>query len=121
MRSSKLISGHTKSCGCYSHDRVIETDTTHGMTHTRLYRIWASMKSRCTNPKVRHYEYYGGRGITVCEEWAEFVPFYRWAMSHGYAENLTIDRVDNDKGYSPDNCRWATRSEQRTNQRRMKT
>ncbi len=76
------------------------------------------MKKRCYNPAYKIYKDYGGRGITVCAEWLhDFVAFRDWALSHGYQDDLTIDRIDNDKGYSPDNCHWATMKEQRVNQR----
>lgn len=91
----------------------------HGLRKTRLFRIWANMKSRCYNPNVRSYARYGGRGITVCEEWLkDFQTFFQWAVTHGYQDDLTLDRMDNDKGYSPDNCRWATAHEQRCNNSR---
>ena len=89
----------------------------HGMTHTRIYQCWADMKQRCLNKNNPWYRIYGARGITVCNEWREFEPFYAWALSSGYSDSLTLDRINNDKGYSPDNCRWATRKQQIHNRR----
>jgi len=87
----------------------------HGMHGTRLYKIWSNMLQRCSNPNFKEYESYGGRGIKVCEEWKNSKSFIEWALSNGYSNKLTIDRIENDKDYSPDNCRWATSLEQNRN------
>ena len=89
----------------------------HGKEPARLYRIWENMRNRCNNKNNHDYSYYGKRGISVCDEWADFCIFRDWSLSHGYADNLTIDRVDNDAGYSPENCRWVTKKTQQRNKR----
>lgn len=115
---SSLKSGYTRSCGCLEKENRVKLLKTHGLTDTRLHRIWSGMKARCNRKTCPAYPNYGGRGITVCSEWEHsFIEFYNWAISHGYRDDLSIDRINNDKGYSPDNCRWATRHEQRINQR----
>lgn len=115
-----LRKGHSKSCGCWKKELLTEVKPakTHGLYGTRLSRIWRNMKNRCYNPNDPNYKFYGSRGITVCAEWLnDFQAFYDWAISHGYRDDLSIDRIDNDKGYSPDNCRWVTMKVQATNRR----
>lgn len=115
---SRLRNGTTKSCGCIHREELKERKTTHGMAKTRLNNIWHGMKQRCYNPNTKCYCNYGGRGIVVCNEWLhDFSAFRDWALESGYADNLSIDRVDVNGNYEPSNCRWATSSEQRVNQR----
>lgn len=113
-----LKNGHTTSCGCESLRKRTEARTTHNKSKTRLYRIWAKMKARCTYPGDRAYSKYGGRGITVCDEWLSFEPFEKWALENGHSGELTLDRINNSLGYSPDNCRWATPKQQANNTRK---
>ena len=110
-------SGETKSCGCYNIKRIRESNTKHGLGCTRLYSIWKNMKDRTFNPKCNYYLDYGGRGITICEEWLDVQNFYTWAMANGYSDALSIDRIDNDGNYCPENCRWSTKSIQARNTR----
>ena len=110
----------TTSCGCYQRECAVESHTTHGMSKTRIYSVWSDMLKRAgvikgASEEVKHN--YQDRGITVCDEWLVFENFRDWALSHGYKEGLQIDRVNNDAGYCPENCRWVTPKENTNNRR----
>jgi hypothetical protein len=112
--TGELRAGKRNACACGL------SKPKHGMCDTRLYCIWTAMKSRCQNPKKLAYASYGGRGITVCDEWQRFIPFMEWALTNGYRDDLECDRINNDGPYAPDNCRWVTRTENQRNKRPAK-
>ena len=113
LQTSRLTTNKVTSCGCMNprtqKSMVISS-------HKRLYSVYSSMLSRCENPKSISYKYYGERGVTICDEWHDYAVFKEWALANGYNDTLSIDRIDNNKGYSPDNCRWIPLGDQHKNQ-----
>lgn len=124
LKTQRLILGNalkkglTKSCGCYNAEVSKERFTTHGCSYERLFSIWSHMNYRCSNEKDKKYHNYGGRGITVCDEWKyDYNAFKEWSLVNGYKDKLQLDRANNDQGYSPDNCRWVTCKQNSNNKR----
>lgn len=114
-----LKSGYTKSCGCLHEETLKTIAITHGDSYSKLYGVYISIIDRCYNPNNKRFKDYGGRGIIVCDEWKDsYLNFKKWAVFSGYKEGLSIDRKNNDLGYSPSNCRWVTRIVQQNNMRK---
>lgn len=120
IEGSSLKSGKTTSCGCYGRERRLKANTKHGLSHSRIKRIYYDMRSRCYDENTPKYKNHGGRGISVCDEWMGedgLSKFNEWALNNGYSDNLSIDRIDNDGNYEPSNCRWVTTEVQNFNRR----
>lgn len=115
VANSRLLSGHTRSCGCLVFEN--KNNLIHGESYTRLHSVWAGMKQRCLNPRSPAFPQYGGRGVSVCKEWLSYTTFAAWAKSNGYRDDLTLERVDVNGGYTPANCRFIPLAEQARNRR----
>ena len=119
---TNLMSGSTISCGCYNREAAGQRAYVHGCSNTHLYEIWHGMRQRCSNTNKMYYDRYGGRGIYVCDNWNDFECFRDWAVTNGYEPGLTIDRINNNDGYYPENCRWVdwyTQHNNKSNNRRI--
>lgn len=119
--SGNLTNGNSKSCGCgQRHYGTDNNSFKHGGAKTNLYNVWKTMRQRCMNPNCHDYNWYGGKGVDICPEWNDYNNFREWAISSGYKNGLTLDRIDGLKNYEPDNCRWITIQEQQQNKRNVR-
>ena len=115
VKSNSLVTGHTRSCGCLEIETKKKNNLKHGLRNDPLYPTWLNMRDRCNNPNNSHYKYYGKKGICLCEEWDDFKNFYNWAYSNGYVKGLTIERIDINSNYCPENCKWISMKDQARN------
>lgn len=116
-KTKDILHGNSKSCGCYNSENMRNRRKTHGMTESRIYHIWDGMKERC-KINTENHKHWAGKGIKICDEWLGekgFENFFKWSMDNGYSDNLTIDRIDGDGDYEPNNCRWVTYEVQNNN------
>jgi hypothetical protein len=115
VTTGDFLPNKTTSCGCKHHNELVARNTKHGHSirkdRSSLYSSWAGMLQRCHNPNTEFYHIYGGKGVKVFPGWEDFTMFMQWALSHGWEEGLTIDRIDPDGDYCPENCQWLTKSE----------
>lgn len=117
-RSNDVRKGRIKSCGCVNRREIREKTKKHGFHKHPIYQAWSHIKQRCHNPKNKEYKNYGGRGIVMCNDWFDNPEeFINWSLKNGWRKGLTIDRIDNEKGYCPDNCRWVSMEVQENNKR----
>ena len=119
VRSGNLKAGISKSCGCLSREKIIKYNTKHNLCNKHpLYGVWKNIKQRCLNPNNPRFDYYGGRGVSICNQWVQdFISFYTWSLANGWEDGLQIDRIDNNGNYGPSNCRFTTNQINSTNRR----
>lgn len=115
LNASLVEKGKTKSCGCLQREKAREAKTKHGLSDDILYNAWSNIRQRCFNKNKNDYKHYGGRGVTVCDEWNNsFESFYNWSINNGWDKGLEIDRINNDGNYEPSNCQWITQQKNKS-------